>query len=428
MNIGPALGIRQTRNLAMTAQLRQAIGLLQLNNAELHALLAREAAKNPALRVRAPQGAGASGGGGGTDGADRLAAPQGGLAQHVARQIGLTFRDPAQARIAAVFLDALEPYGWLGRDVADIAADCGVPEPEAEAVLHILQGLEPAGLFARSLAECLALQAREAGVLDPAMRAILGRLDLVASGDRAALAEVCGADADAVDARLALLRGFDPKPGARYAQDDAPLRPPDLFVTRDGDAWHVEFNASTLPGVDLREDLLTARDGREAFVAEALASARGLKQAIELRNANTLAVASDLVRRQAGYLSRQAAHPAPVTRKDVADALDLHESTVSRIVTGMLAETPRGVIELRALFCRGLPGAEDGGAVSVPQVQARIAAMIREEPAAAPLSDEAIAARLRDGEVTIRRRTVAKYRARMGIPGSSVRRRDGAAP
>ncbi len=433
MKLGPALSIRQTSTLAMTSQLLQAIGLLHFNNAELARFLAHEAEKNRFLEVRCkPPRAGQDGPAGhpglsGGDGVENLAAPSDGLEQHVERQIGLGIRDAGQQRIARVFLAGLEPYGWLGRDVAEIARECGVSTDAAEAVLALLQKFEPAGLFARSLAECLSLQAQNAGVLDEVMSQMLQRLDLVAENDLATLAELCGCDTGAVEARIRRLQTFDPKPGARFAQHDAPIRPPDLIVTRAGKAWRVEFNASTLPEIDVREDLVQDSEARDAFVAQALASARGLKRAIEQRNANTLAVAAEIVRRQIKYFSKADAHLAPMSRKDVALSVALHESTVSRITTGMTMETPVGIVELKQLFCRGLPCRDGGAAVSVAQIRARITEMIGGERPDRPLSDARIASRLKQEGVVIQRRTIAKYRAESGIPSSVARRRSGPA-
>ncbi|WP_212525920.1 RNA polymerase factor sigma-54 [Actibacterium sp. MT2.3-13A] len=442
MNLGSSLEIRQTRTLAMTAQLRQAIGMLQFNNAELRAFVAREVQKNPLLEMRLAGGAGpgdgarsaASGRAPDTPGpgvrmdmAGAIPAAPASLVEHVARQIGIAIRDPRRRRIAFAFLEALEPYGWLGRDVGGIAAGCGCTPAEAEEVLSVLQGFEPAGLFARSLEECLRLQAQDQDVLDAVLSAMLARLDLVAQGDLELLAEFCGCAVADVAARLKILRGFDPKPGAAFGGDAQPLRAPDLILSEGANGWRVELNASTLPEVVVREDMVRDRDLRDAFVAEALATARSLKRAIEQRNANTLAVAAEIVRRQGAYLEDPAAHLVPLSLRDVAGAVSLHESTVSRITTGMTIDTPRGLMELRGFFCRGLPGAGEEGAVPVTLIRGRIAEMIRAEAPARPLSDEGITALLRREGIEIQRRTVAKYRAMMGIPGSSARRRTGRA-
>ncbi|MGC9371153.1 MAG: RNA polymerase factor sigma-54 [Paracoccaceae bacterium] len=444
MNLASSLDIRQTRTLAMTAQLRQAIGLLQFNNSELRAYLAREVRKNPLLEMRTTGGssgadpradrrednAGATGNLSGPKGtasradmSGAVAAAPDSLVEHVARQIGISITDPGQRRIAFAFLEALEPFGWLGCGIEVVAAECGCTPAEAGEVLEILHGFEPPGLFARSLEECLRLQAQDQGVLDAVMSAMLARLDLVAQGDLDDLAAQCGCDPADVAARLQILRGFNPKPGAAFGGDAQPLRPPDLVLNRGADGWTVELNASTLPEVVVREDMVQDRDRRDSFVAEALASARGLKRAIEQRNANTLAVAAEIVRRQEAFFEDPEAHLVPMSLKDVAGTVSLHESTVSRVTTGMTIDTPRGLMELRGLFCRGLPGAGEDGAVPVTLIRGRIADMIRAEAPGRPLSDERIGALLRREGIEIQRRTVAKYRTLMGIPGSATRRR-----
>jgi RNA polymerase sigma-54 factor len=317
-------------------------------------------------------------------------------------------------------VEALEPHGWLGRPVEEIARDASCNVSEAELVLAQLQDFEPPGLFARSLAECLQLQAREAGVLDQGFDALLGRLDVLAAGDLAKLAKICGCSAERVGAYVQMLRSFNPKPGAALGFDIQPVRPPDVLVSRDARGWVVELNASTLPEVVVRDDLVRDRDRRDAFVAEALATARGMRKAIEQRNANTLAVASEMVRRQSRFIERSAAALVPLSLRDVAKAIAVHESTVSRVTTGLTIQVPRGAMELRALLCRGLPGRE--APVSVPSVLDRIRKMISSEQPDAPLSDERVATRLKGEGLVIHRRTVAKYRTLMCIPSSSQRR------
>jgi RNA polymerase sigma-54 factor len=444
MNLTSSLDIRQTRTLAMTAQLRQAIGLLQFNNAELRAFLAREVQKNPLLEMRLADGgagphprperrdglslpggsiADGKGAGARADMSATIPAAPDSLLEHVARQIGVSIPAPGQRRIAFAFLEALESYGWLSCGVERIAAECGCTREEAEEVLDILQTFEPSGLFARSLEECLRLQARDQDVLDGVMSAMLARLELVAQGNLDDLAAQCGCDPAGIEARLKILRGFNPKPGAVFGGDGQPLRPPDLILHRGADGWTVELNASTLPEIAVREDMVQDRDRRDAFVAEALAAARGLRRAIEQRNANTLAVAAEIVRRQEAFLGDPEAHLVPMSLKDVAGAVSLHESTVSRVTTGMTIDTPRGLMELRGFFCRGLPGAGQDGAVPVALIRERIADMIRAEVPGRPLSDERIGALLRREGLEIQRRTVAKYRTMMGIPSSAARRR-----
>ena len=344
------------------------------------------------------------------------------LQSSILEQLQLAIRDPRRQSIAIAFLDALEPYGWLGREVEDIAKECDCSLEDAEAVLAVLQGFEPSGIFARSLKECLTLQARDEGLFDLVMEAMLDRLDLIAARELATLAEVCGCDVEVVELRLQQLRGFDPKPGARFQQDTLAPRGPDLTLEWVSGAWQVEMNSSTLPMVVVRENAAWDQDVREMYLAEAQTMASGLMRAVELRNANTLSVAAEIVRCQTRYLSRTSDALVPLTRKAVSEAVSLHESTVSRVTSGMTIDTPRGVLELTKLFCRGLAAPGDDKIVSVDAVQDRIAAIIRAEPASRPLSDERITSLLRNEKIEIQRRTVAKYRGLLGIPSSSVRK------
>jgi RNA polymerase sigma-54 factor len=448
MQLTPSLGLRQKRTLAMTAQLREAISLLQYNNAELHEVLAEKVAQNPFLELRRGSADEGRAGAGRasipaapSDAArrqaaeqaqatysDRIAGPSEGLAGHVTSQIRLAFSDPTRERIAYTFLQALEPFGWLGERIETVAAKAGCCVAEAEEVLAVLQQFEPAGLFARSLAECLRIQAADRGELSAELDRVLENLDMVAEGDLDALAGLCGCDLETLRNCLSTLRQFDPKPGLAYDSGGGPIRAPDLLLVETGSDWAVELNGSTLPGIVIREDLVLDAQGRAAFVAEALAGARMLRRAIEQRNASTLAVASEIARRQSAYLHGKSLHPVPLKLQDVADTLQLHASTVSRVTSGMTMDTPRGVMDLREFFARGLPCAGDGDGVATGAIMQRIRTMIANEEADHPLSDARITELLRTDHVQIQRRTVAKYRKSMDIPGSAARRRNGLVP
>lgn len=443
MEYASSLEVRQTRVLAMTPQLRQAIGLLQFNNAELLRFLEGEARKNPLIEVRTQSGSGGkrapddrhriglpptgASPGAGQDIADFVAAPGDSLAEHILRQIGLSIHEPGQERISIAFLEALEPYGWLGAPVSDVAESCGCSVSEAEDVLAVLQTFEPAGIFARSLAECLRLQAADQGLLDDVMSGLIAHLDLVAGGDLTALADACDCEIEEIATRLEVLRRFDPKPGTRYQRAPEALRPPDIVLSRDGTGWTVALNATTLPEIHINERGLPESDRREALLAEAMASARGLQRAIEQRNVNTLAVAAEIVRLQSAFFCRDESTPLPMSMKDVGDAVSLHESTVSRIIAGMTMETPSGVKELRSLFVRGLARTTGDKAVSVSAVRTRISDVVRRETPDRPLSDAKIVEILRREGIVIQRRTVAKYRGELGILSSAARRRAAAA-
>nr|WP_281365965.1 RNA polymerase factor sigma-54 [Halovulum dunhuangense] len=418
----------QVRSLRMTPQLRQAIGMLSCDNRDLAAFLRIQAATNPFLEVAplqepphppVPRAPGSSGGV--ALSADGVAAPEGSLIAHVLREIGLAFPEGPDRRTALHFAEALEPTGWLGRPLSAIAADAGVTRDRAEAVLARLQQIEPAGLFARDLAECLRLQALDAGDMTQPLAAVLDHLDFIGRGDLAAMGRATGLSREEIMAALGVLRGYDPKPGARFDAPAPPPAPPDLIARREGGDWTVEIDGSGLPCVRLRED-----DTGAAVLSEnerrLLDSARWLERAVEQRNLTVLRVGAELVRRQGRFLVDGPAHMRPMTRRHLADALGLHESTVSRVTSGLSMATPRGTLSLRSFFSVALPSADNAEGVAAAGVRDAIRALIQAEDPAAPLSDRDIAAHFAGQGITLARRTVAKYREVLGIEGSARRR------
>jgi RNA polymerase sigma-54 factor len=437
------LGLKQRGQLAMTPVLRQAIGFLSLSNTELSARLAdlqaeggllapatgaepeawlglmRQVAPPADRRSRAPlvPQAGVSG-----LEAERVAAGDPGLIAHVAAQLPLLVRDPADRRVAEMFLRALEPSGWLGADLAEIAAEAGVAPDQAERVLRQMQGAEPTGLFARSLAECLRLQAEEQGLLTPAFDRLLDNLRLLAAGDIEALALACDCEADTVEEMARALRRLNPKPGAAFSQAPVVARPPDLILRRDGEGWLVELNAGTTP--QLRLAASPAQSGGQSRTPpEALREAKALVQALERRHATVLAITAEIVSRQDAHLRGQGPLAA-LTINDLAAATGLHRSTVSRVTAALFLRTPRRTLCLRDLMCAPGPAARrQEGPMSLQAVLERMRAMVAAEDPARPLSDSAIAERLLPEGAALARRTVAKYRTLAGIPPRAQRRR-----
>jgi RNA polymerase sigma-54 factor len=327
---------------------------------------------------------------------------------HVTGKIAAMGLRGAELQVAAVLADALEPSGWLGCDLDTAAAQAGVSPDVAGDVLRRLQGIDPAGLFARSLAECLLLQAVEAGVDDPVLRGVLGHLGLMACGDVARLARLLGVPADEVQARFRVIRRFDPKPGAQFSALSAMVREPDLIVRKRVEGWVVSLNRSALPAMAVS---VGRGDGRGA--------ARAVIGLVESRNATLLRVGADVLRRQEAALEAGLSALLPLTMGEVAGALGLHESTISRVVAGTSIDTPRGTLWLRAMFSARL----GGSARSAAGVRAMLADMVTREPVTAPLSDDALVQALSGQGVTIARRTVAKYRDMLGIPPAHRRRR-----
>lgn len=335
------------------------------------------------------------------------------LNAHVMAEVQRLFPAGRPRRIAEALADALEPSGWLGRPLDEVAAEAGATLPEVEAVLRRLQDIEPAGLFARNLAECLTLQAREAGWIDPVMTVILGNLSLLAQGDTARLAALARVPEDEVAHALRRIRSLNPKPGAQFDTSAAPLREPDLIATRGEAGWTVALNRSALPALAV---VAVPRGTADAEAQARVAAARAVVRHVAARGRTILRVGQEVLARQAAALDYGLQALVPMTMAEVAAALDLHESTVSRAVAGTAVDTPGGTFWLRHLFS-GAAGA-DGAAAGA--LRARLAQLVAEEDKAHPLSDAELAARLDDSAVA--RRTVVKYRTQMGIPPRHRRR------
>jgi RNA polymerase sigma-54 factor len=302
---------------------------------------------------------------------------------------------------------------------------------DVEAVLAVVQTLEPSGVGARSLQECLAIQLRERDRLDPAMAALIDNLPLLAKGDMAALRRLCGVDAEDLADMIAELRRLDPKPGHAFGAE--PVQPvvPDVFVRAGpGGVWQVELNTAVLPRVLVNQVYYAevsrhARSGVDkAFLSECLANANWLTRSLEQRARTILKVVSEIVRQQDGFLAHGVAHLRPLNLKAVALAIGMHESTVSRVTANKYVATPRGTFELKYFFTPAIAGVDGGAAHSAEAVRHRIRAIIAGEPEGQVFSDDEIVRRLEQGGVAIARRTVAKYRESLGIPSSAQRRRD----
>lgn len=403
---GPGLGIEMRTDLRVSARLCQVAGLLRMSGAELTDHLSRATADNPFLRLSLPALE--------TGGAELPAAGDG-LEAHVMGQVRTAGFAGAELRIALALVEALEPTGWLGTTLEEIATLTGAPEGQVSRVLARCQQLEPAGLFARDLAECLRLQLIDRARWTDATRAVLDNLPAMMEGGPEALARASGLPPAAVESVLADIRACDPKPGARFAAPDPGLeRRPDLLVERAPTGWQVELDRSNLPRLSLSGPAAGPSLGRLE------ADARALVDAVRRRNQMTLRVARAAIAPQTGFLDHGASGLVPLRRRDVAERLGVHESTVSRVVQGLLVQTPRGVLELRQFFSRPI-GSDRGDGVSRRMVQDRLRRMIEAENPVRPLSDGDLARRLAGSGTAISRRTVAKYRAGLGLPAGAER-------
>ena len=346
------------------------------------------------------------------DFADMVQAPAPGLIAHVTREIERVVTTKAEREIAYAFMDALEPTGWLGRPVERIATEAGSSVQEATRVLALLQGMEPTGLFARTLVECLRLQAIEAECFDPVMACVLDHLELIAKGDIARLASLCAVTEAQVWAQVRRIRSFDPKPGTQFGQSAAVVREPDLMVARGDVGWIVSLNRSALPDVLIAKDAVVASPER-------LSAARDLQRMVANRNQTLLRIGQDILARQEQVLTDGLVALQPMTMQDVALALDLHVSTVSRAVAGVSVDAPRGTIWLRAMFTEAVGG--EGGAAA-GALRAKLITLVGAEDRAHPYSDQALADILSSPQGAIARRTITKYRALLEIPPAHRRK------
>ncbi|WP_267396272.1 MULTISPECIES: RNA polymerase factor sigma-54 [unclassified Sphingomonas] len=484
MSLAPRLDIRQSQSLVMTPQLQQAIKLLALSNLEIEGFIAEEVEKNPLLeaaqtdelvrpeRAEAPEPAGAdemvagtaaaepldldyateshqqdsvADGGGGFDGAlsmtggasgglggedgpdlDSFADTATSLADHLLAQAQLVV-DGADWFIAQHLIDQLDEAGYLTVPLLDIANRLGSSLARVEGVLAIIQTLEPTGVGARDLAECLALQAKEADRYDPCMARLLDHLEWLARGDLGRLKRICGVDDEDMADMIRELRGYDPKPGCRYGGEPAQAVSPDVFVARTKAGWGIELNAATLPRVLVNRryyhELSHGPQGKQskAWLSEALASANWLIKALDQRQRTIIKVAAEIVKQQEAFFLKGVAYLRPLTLRQVADAIEMHESTVSRVTSNKYLSCARGLFELKYFFTSAIQAADGGDAVSAEAVKSAIKSLIAGEGAKI-LSDDTLVELLQAKGFDIARRTVAKYREALGI-GSSVQRR-----
>jgi len=428
----PRLSVTQTQRLQLTPALQTSIHLLRADAAGLTRYLEEQAEANPHLRLDpAPLPAAGewlprwSGVIGAALPQDQAEAPAASLMAHVMAAIDRMGFGTGEARAACALAEALEPSGWLGKPLAEVARGAGLPTAEVEAVLARLQRIEPAGLFARNLAECLALQLAEAGQLDAGMQVILSRLDLLAAGDLARLARLARTSPAEITARFRIIRSLDPKPGTQFAPlAAAALREPDLLVRKSAaGTWEVALNRSCLPAVSVLREAAgagSARTGSAGARSAGMAAARAVARLVTTRNDTLLRVGHEVLTRQCAALDHGPGALVALTMAEVAAAVGLHESTVSRIVAGTSVDTPRGTWWLRRLFSPRV--GEDAAATAGAAVRARLGQLVATEPKAAPLSDAALALALAEAGVAVARRTVAKYRAALGIPPAHRRR------
>ncbi|NPD66435.1 RNA polymerase factor sigma-54 [Lichenicola cladoniae] len=510
MAIGPRLELRQTQNLVMTPQLRQAIKLLQFSNFEVAAFIEEELERNPLLerdeRIDIPperpaldqrvddrtaasaepvptdllvsgdtlpsdqqapldndhaeqfddgpydggyqddgggtdrsdwgmgRGASSAGNPEGLDGVAQLVAHARTLREHLSEQLRLAFDDPAERLIGAHLIALLDGAGRVLVGDAALAQALGTSEELVTSVRARMMRFDPAGIFAFDLKGCLAAQLADRNRLDPAMVALLDNLELLGRRELRRLQAVCEVDAEDLAEMIAEIKALDPKPGASFDVTPAlPIVPDVLMRAAPGGDWLLELNPDTMPRLLVSEAfhakvLLRSPKEDRAFLSEKLASANWLVKSLHQRAQTILKVSSEVMRQQEAFLRRGVGHLRPLILRDIAEAVEMHESTVSRVTANKYISTPRGLFELKYFFTAAISGTAGGESHSAEAVRYRIRGMVAAETLQTILSDDAIVAALRREGVDIARRTVAKYRDALRIPSSVQRKRDKSLP
>src|ERR1700720_2636024 len=353
------------------------------------------------------------------------------LGNHLAEQLAVAFAEPAQRMIGQYLIDLVDEAGYVPADLGQAAERLGASVEDVEAVLGVLQKFDPPGVCARNLSECLAIQLRELNRYDPAMQALVEHLDLLAKRDIASLRKFCGVDDEDIADMIGEIRRLDPKPGLKFGSARAQTMVPDVYVRPGPDGgWHVELNSDTLPRVLVNQVYYTElsktirKDGDKSYFTDCLQNATWLVRALDQRARTILKVATEIVRQQDGFFTHGVAHLRPLNLKAVADAIQMHESTVSRVTAIDYMATNCGSFEFKYFFTASIASADGGEAHSAEAFRHHIKQLIDAENPSMILSDDAIVERLRESGIDIARRTVAKYREAMRIPSSVQRRRD----
>jgi RNA polymerase sigma-54 factor len=353
------------------------------------------------------------------------------LGDHLAQQLALTVSDPVRRMIGRYLIDLVDEAGYITDDLAEVADKLGAPLSEVEAVLGVLQSFEPSGICARSLVECLSLQLKDRDRFDPAMQALVRRLDLLARRDFAVLRKICGVSEEDLVEMIAEIRRLNPKPGLAFGTTLVQPIVPDVFVRKRPDgSFLVELNSDTLPKVLVNQSYYaqiagnTKTEEDRTYVADCLQSATWLVRALDQRAKTILKVSAEIVRQQDAFFAYGVAHLRPLNLRSIADAIEMHESTVSRVTANKYMATNRGIFELKYFFTSAIAAAGGGEAHSAEAVRHRIKQLIDTETAEDVLSDDTIVEKLREAGIAIARRTVAKYREAMRIPSSVQRRRE----
>jgi RNA polymerase sigma-54 factor len=366
----------------------------------------------------------------GEDGIESSVTAAASLKDHLESQLSIAALLPEDRMILLALIDAVDEAGYLRADPTDLANRLGCEREDVEAVLGVLHGFDPVGVGARDLAECLSLQLKALDRLDPAMQALLTRLDLVARRDMSQLCALCGVDAEDIADMISEIRQLNPKPGLAFGSEPVTPVVPDVFVREGADGgWQIELNSETLPRLLVNNQYYgtvskTARDKEsKTYLADCLNNANWLVKSLDQRARTILKVASEIVRHQDAFLTHGVRHLRPLNLRIIAEAISMHESTVSRVTSNKYIATPRGLFELKYFFTASIQSVNGTESHSAEAVRDRIREMIENEEPREILSDDRIVSLLTADGVNIARRTVAKYREALRIPSSVERRR-----
>lgn len=463
MSVTQSLQMRQGQSLVMTPQLQQAIKLLQLSNLELAEYIDKEIEQNPLLeradapREEAPpnnegekpteeswdQSTGASGeqfaewdksGGSFNDDAyslENVLAKETSLREHLIEQLNISTVDETERLIGLFLIDQLDEAGYLKDESSYIAQLLACTVEQVEAARHRLTRFDPIGIGARNLAECLGAQLAEKNRFDPAMQKLLQHLDLLGARDYKQLMKLCEVDAEDLKDMIAEIQALNPRPSTGYATGPSITVLPDVLMRpMQGGGYVVELNPATLPRVLVNESYFARVNGsakaktEKDYLSERFASANWLVKALHQRAQTILKVSTEIVRRQHEFFEKGIHHLRPLILKDIAEAIEMHESTVSRVTANKFITTPRGLFELKYFFTAAIGGADGSATHSAEAVRHRIKELIGAEDPKAILSDDTLVDILSKEGIEIARRTIAKYREALGIPSSVQRRRE----
>ncbi len=475
MQISQNLKLRQSQSLVMTPQLQQAIKLLQLNNIELCELVNKELEENPFLENENNElienetsdekdtenileafssGQSIADEPSSSDYENRWdqdiktnssntnyeTLDPGSIAEQtiseritlksvLKQQSQVEFIDSKERMISEVLIDYIDSTGWLTKDLNELQEIIGTDIETIESIVSRMQEFEPTGVFAKNLQECLKIQLQHKEILTEEMQILIENFDLLAKGEIRSLCKICKISEVQLTKNIKIIKTLNPKPGTIYSEDNDQIYHPDVIVKQKNQLWEVELNNSTLPKIIVNEnyvtelDKLTSSEGDKKFISESVTSARWLLKAIEQRNVTTLRISSEIVQQQKLFFEKGVSFLKPMILKDVAKKIGMHESTVSRVTTGKLMLTPRGIIEMKHFFTATINSTVKGETHSAASVRETLKNLISNEPLNNPLSDELIVVQLKKEGINLARRTVAKYRELLNIPASSERRK-----